>query len=267
MQGYQTVKEKSDEWNLSSRHIQFLCREGEIEGAIKRAGSWFIPVGTISPAKNSKWNTEGFSFTGTKKEVFNTAIDLFMRHGFDNVSLRDIAGKVGIQQSTIYNHFNSKKEILGAIYDFYCYYHVADRPSIDEMEHYIKTESLINIINYIRYDFNEEYRQHMLDISKIIFQRIGIDERAKEITKSLIVDEGVKFVEDVFDLAIEMGRFAPFNTHIIAVYINSIRIYTLYNWIVDPFSECFENLLKDEQSLYEFITEHVVDLNPPANLN
>lgn len=267
MQDYKTVKEKSDEWNLSSRHIQFLCREGAIEGAIKRAGSWFIPESTMSPAKNSKWNTEGFNFTGTKKEIFNSAIDLFMRYGFDNVSLRDIASKVGIQQSTIYNHFKSKNEILYAIYDFYCYYHIADRPTLDEMEHYIKTESLMDIINYIRYDFNEEYSQRMLDISKIMFQRIGIDERVKKITKSRIVDEGIKYVEDVFDLAISLGRFAPFNTHLIAVYINSIRIYTLYNWIVDPFSEYLESILKDEQALYELITEYVIDLNPPADSN
>lgn len=261
MQNYNTVEEKAAQWNISSRHIQYLCRNGKIEGAIKRAGSWFIPEDMPSPAKNSKSGAGKFSFAGTKKRIFNSAIKLFMLRGFDNVSLRDIASDVGIRQSTIYNHFKSKQEILDTIYDFFCHNFLKDRLSLKDMETIVQKESLMDIIGYIRYDFNEEYEQDMSEITKIIFQRIGIDERAREIGKSLMIDEGVKYVEDVFSMAVETGRLAPFDTHLLAVFINSVRVFTLYNWILDPPQENMIKLLEDEQDLYRLSTGFLKDLN------
>lgn len=252
VQNYRTIGEKAAEWNLSSRHIQYLCRNGEIQGAIKRAGSWFLPDDTPSPAKNSKSGNSNFKYVGTKKKVFDSAIELFMLNGIDNVSIRDIAEHVGIRQSTIYNHFKSKQEILDAIYGFYCHYYTQYRPSLEEMEERLKNESLIEIIGSIRYGFNEEYQQKMSDIAKIIFQRIGIDDRAREICKSLMVDEGIKYVETIFNRAIEIGRFAPFDTHTMAVFINSIQIVTLFNWIIAPSPGNMMELLKEEQELYEY---------------
>ena len=37
---------------------------------------------------------------------------LFARHGYEGVSMRDIAGALGIRQSAIYNHFQSKQHLL-----------------------------------------------------------------------------------------------------------------------------------------------------------
>lgn len=261
MQNYRTVEEKATEWNLSSRHVEFLCRNGKVEGAQKHAGVWFIPGDAPSPAKNSKSNAGDFNFVGTKNQIFNTAIELFMRNGFDNVSLRDIADKVGIRQSTIYNHFKSKQELLNAIYNFYCHYYLKDRPSLEDMEIKLKSVRLINIIRLIRYDFNEAYEQKMSDITKIIFQRIGIDERAREISKSLMIDEGIKYVEAVFNRGIEHGRFAPFDTHAMAVFINSVRIFTLYNWILDPLYDNMMKLMEDEQVLYKYAATFIKDLS------
>ena len=37
---------------------------------------------------------------------------MFARHGYQAVSMRDIAQEVGVQQSAIYNHFSSKQTLL-----------------------------------------------------------------------------------------------------------------------------------------------------------
>lgn len=260
MQNYSSVEEKAVEWDLSSRHVQYLCRCGKIDGAVKHAGVWFIPKSTPTPAKNTKTGDSKFNFIGTKSKIFDSAIELFLASGFDNVSLKDIADKVGIRQSTIYNHFKSKQEILDTVYNFYCYYFLKDRPDIKDMADKLESESLIDIIGHIRYDFNEDYEQKMSDITKIIFQRIGIDERAREIGKSLMVDEGVKYVEDVFNIGIKNGRFAPFDTHAMAVFINSVRIFTLYNWIIDPSMDNMVQLLEDEHKLYKYASKLLIDL-------
>lgn len=262
MQEYKTIEEKAIEWNLSSRYIQYLCRGGKIDGAIKRAGSWFIPNNAISPAQNTKSNTseENYKFIGTKKRIFDGAIELFMLNGFDHVSLRDIAGKVGIRQSTIYNHFKSKQEILDTIYNFYSYYYLKDRKDIEDVKALLQTGDFLEILDSVRYEFKEDYVQAMSDITKIIFQRIGIDDRAKEIGQSLMIDEGIKFVEDVFNSGIKSGRFYPFDTHIMAFLINSVRIFILYCWLINPSPDNMQKLLADEQALYNYAAELIKDL-------
>ena len=50
--------------------------------------------------------------TNTKEDLRNHARRLFAEHGYEGVSMRDIAGSVGIRQSAIYNHFPSKQHLL-----------------------------------------------------------------------------------------------------------------------------------------------------------
>ncbi|MEO0918848.1 MAG: TetR/AcrR family transcriptional regulator [Pseudomonadota bacterium] len=50
--------------------------------------------------------------TNTKEELRAHARRLFAKHGYEGVSMRDIAGSVGIRQSAIYNHFPSKQHLL-----------------------------------------------------------------------------------------------------------------------------------------------------------
>lgn len=262
MPNYSTIEEKSAEWNISARHIQYLCRTGKIEGAVKRAGAWAIPDGAPTPAKNTKSSDKGFKFVGTKNKIFDCAIKLFMSKGFNNVSFKDIADSVGIRQSTVYSHFKTKQDILDSIYDFYCHYYLRERLSLKDMESIVRKESLADIIEYIRYEFKDEYWQRMSDITKIIFQRMAVDARAGEIAKSLMVDEGIKYVEAVFNIGTASGRFAPFDTHTMAVFINIVRIFTLYISILDLQPEDMMAFLEDEQRIYEYAARFIEDLNP-----
>jgi AcrR family transcriptional regulator len=54
-----------------------------------------------------------------KEKIFNVSIDLFSKYGFDGVSVRQIAGEVGIKESSIYNHYPNKQAILNSILDYY----------------------------------------------------------------------------------------------------------------------------------------------------
>src|SRR3954462_1106036 len=53
---------------------------------------------------------------GTKKEVIiDKATHLFMEKGFGSASMRDIAEHVGVEAASLYNHIQSKSEILQEI--------------------------------------------------------------------------------------------------------------------------------------------------------
>ncbi|MEF9983765.1 MAG: TetR/AcrR family transcriptional regulator [Oscillospiraceae bacterium] len=51
----------------------------------------------------------------TREKILNLCLNLFAKKGFDGVSLRDIASGVGIKESSVYNHFKSKQDILDCL--------------------------------------------------------------------------------------------------------------------------------------------------------
>lgn len=264
MQNYKTVEEMAEKWQASLRYVQYLCREGKIDGAIKSAGAWFIPINTPNPLKNTKSHKAGFNFIGTKKKVFDSAVQLFMLKGYENVSIRDISDEVGIRQSAVYNHFKSKQEILDTMYGYCWHYLPKNRPCMEDVESILQNGSLTEIVACVWYAFDESYIQTLTNIIRIVYQRCFTDDNAKKIIKSLIVDEGIRFAEDVYNRAVEIGRLAPFDTHAMSVFVNSIRIYSLQNWIVDESPANMMQVRKDEQILYEYAGRLLTDLKLSA---
>jgi AcrR family transcriptional regulator len=59
-------------------------------------------------------STEGAESTG-RLRILDEAASLFLRHGYAETSLRDIAGAAGMQAGSVYYHFASKDDILEEI--------------------------------------------------------------------------------------------------------------------------------------------------------
>jgi len=255
MFAHKTVEEKAIEWGVTIRHVQYLCRAEKIDGAVKRAGAWFIPDDAANPLKNSKNSNKPFEFIGTKKNIFDNAIKLFTQKGYENVSINDIADSVGIRQSAVYNHFKSKQEILDTIYGFYYHHWILNRPNIDYLKKLIKDGSrMIDIITKgFLYLFDERVVEQMSDVVKIIMQRVSTDPKAAGLFQKLLLEEGIDFVENGLGITIKEGRYAPFDTHIISVLINCVRLYRLLWWITDPSHEISIKLEKEELAMYEII--------------
>ena len=53
----------------------------------------------------------------TKQAILDEALGLFSVHGYDGVSVKDIANAVGIKDSPLYKHFKSKNEIFETLLD------------------------------------------------------------------------------------------------------------------------------------------------------
>lgn len=49
IEGYTTVKEMSDRWDIAPRTIQIMCAEGKIPGATKFGRAWAIPSDATRP--------------------------------------------------------------------------------------------------------------------------------------------------------------------------------------------------------------------------
>ena len=54
MIGYIKVDDAAARWDVSSRHVQRLCIEGRIEGAVKFGTTWAIPENAPKPTRTGK---------------------------------------------------------------------------------------------------------------------------------------------------------------------------------------------------------------------
>ena len=49
IEGYTTVKDIAEKWNIKPRTVQIMCAEGKLPGAVKFGRDWAIPVETKRP--------------------------------------------------------------------------------------------------------------------------------------------------------------------------------------------------------------------------
>jgi len=261
---YNTAEEKAAEWGITSRYVQSLCRQGKIADAVKRAGVWFIPDDAISPVQNTKADDMPFRFVGTKKRLFENSVKLFKQHGYENVSINDIASSVGIRQSAVYNHFKSKQELLNIIYDFFVHHNISNRPTYDDLEVILQDGNPYDIITKgFIYSYEESILDIMSDIIIIITQRVSMDPRASELFQTMLLEEGTSFIEKGLNRAVELGKLAPFDTHSLAVLINSVRLHTLLWWMISPPANIHQKVMADEQTMFEQLASLMTDLKPP----
>ena len=147
-------------------------------------------------------------FSGTKELIFDTFIELTSTFGYENVSMRDIADKVGIKVASIYNHFETKATILESAYDYYTKRQYDNRKSVDEMKKMIETASADEMVTTFLYRFvSDDQKRYvrMILITKIIYMRLFQDPIANSIFAEQF-ENNAEHVIAVLKHGIEVGR-------------------------------------------------------------
>ena len=67
----------------------------------------------------------------TKQRILDAALELFAAHGYDSVSVGEIARAAGIKAPSLYNHFPGKQAIFDAIVEATAAQYEADTDKID----------------------------------------------------------------------------------------------------------------------------------------
>lgn len=53
-----------------------------------------------------------------KEDIFNAAINLFLKKGYSNVTIMDICNQLNITKPTFYKHVNGKEDLILNLYDY-----------------------------------------------------------------------------------------------------------------------------------------------------
>lgn len=118
-----------------------------------------------------------------KEEILLVTLELAAENGLSNVSMAQIAEKIGIRKPSLYNHFKSKDEIIAAMYQ-----HFRDKSkealSLTDIDYgdFVKDKSMeeaLNqtVINYMNMNSSEK----MFLFYKVIYSERAINPNAAKI--------------------------------------------------------------------------------------
>lgn len=136
----------------------------------------------------------------TKDKIMDVSIDLFSKYGYDGVSVRQIAREVGIRESSIYNHYSSKQDILKAILNYYVDEMVSDdipleqaAMNLDRGFDYFYKAGCDAFLSKLKED-------RMMKITRLFFIESYHNDDVKNFLKGAIINAPVKGWIDLFNL-------------------------------------------------------------------
>ncbi len=150
----------------------------------------------------------------TKERILETALRLFSEKGYGAVSVRDIAGAVGIRESSLYYHFKNKQDIFDTIVSFCfgraeAYFRDRGLPFAqgDDVSMYrgagqSRLEELL--LSTFGYFFDDPWN---VRFRKLLTVNQYENEKAKQIYRSLYRDYPLQFQRRLFAGLMEQGEF------------------------------------------------------------
>jgi len=146
--------------------------------------------------------------TGTKELIFDVFLEMASSLGYENVSIRDITKKVGIQPASMYNHFETKAKLLEFAYEYYSKHRYDNRRSVDVLKKIVETAGADEIVKSLWYTFEtDDLKKYvrMILITKIVYMRLFQDQTANAMFAEGNVNDA-EFVVSVLRHGVDVGR-------------------------------------------------------------
>lgn len=179
----------------------------------------------------------------TKEKIFDTSIDLFSQKGFDAVSVREIARKVGIRESSIYNHYQNKEAILDAIIDHFISELSQSSQTTDETNNLISQgpEAFFEIGGRTFIERMSSVKNEK--IWRIIAIEIFHNEKIRKFFRKELLEEPLKGWENIFSMMMEKNLIKPCNPQTLAYEYFSFAIFLFFEYYVLRYHEEFDSFM------------------------
>lgn len=135
-----------------------------------------------------------------KDKIFDISIDLFSQYGYDGVSIRQIASEVGIKESSIYNHYSNKQEILTTILNYYVEEMVSDDIPIEQAS--LNLDKGFDFFYEAGCDafLSKLKEDKMMKITRLLFIESYHNDEVKDFLKKSIIEAPVEGWMNLFNL-------------------------------------------------------------------
>ncbi len=154
---------------------------------------------------------------GTKERILEVAADLFSREGYSAVSIRDITREVGIKESSLYNHFSSKEQILERILsDFEAEYRKI-LPPREMLDAILARTTPPQFLMQGFLNFKERLTNPAVQrMWRVLHMEQYRHPRARQILLHNLIGETIELMEDVFARWIAQGKVKPLDPRALA---------------------------------------------------
>lgn len=156
-----------------------------------------------------------------RRAVLDRAAELFGQRGYNGTNLRDVADALGMSRPALYYHFPNKEKLLEAIVEETTILIEREMARLMTDSHEDSEVALHGVMRFIT--------RWMLD-HYVIFK--VLDRVEPEMSPEIIAKNNraklaiLHHLSSIIDRGIEMGRFRPVDSHIVALSIIGMR-----NWI------------------------------------
>lgn len=187
----------------------------------------------------------------TKDRIIYEALSLFSVSGYEAVTIRQIASAVGIKESSVYNHFENKQDILDTIVreTLQRYEQVLDRSNVpgvedpnvsmlydgidDEDFHQMCTDIFLF---YLKDEYISKLRR-LLTIEQYSDPKLG------EIFKTVFITNVLETQAKVLQKFIDSGRFIDGDAYTMALHFYAPVFLLLYKY--DRMPELEEQAIRE----------------------
>jgi len=192
----------------------------------------------------------------TKEMIIYVALDLISIDGYEGVSVRDIAKRVGVRESALYKHYKNKQDIFNSCVKVF-----------GERMEGVRRQLMLpgtgeTFVDYK--DMNEEmlvrnvqrlFLFYLRDEVASKFRRILMMERyrnndAEELYQSIFVDGAINYEKAVFEKLMEIGVLKMQDAYIMAVDFYSPILFLLQK---------YDNKEAQDKEALEEIRNHIVN--------
>ncbi len=168
----------------------------------------------------------------TARAILDVAADLFARRGYDGVSVREIAKGAGIRESSVYNHFFSKADILNALYDEFIRLVPQTRPSEAELDQMLEIMQPEEVLKNILFQVGKNVSGSLSNTAMIINYEKFKTPRAAQMYYRYVVNEPATYYERLFEKMIARGMLAPVDARMFAEQYNYVSITLTKEYIM-----------------------------------
>ncbi|MDZ5471512.1 TetR/AcrR family transcriptional regulator [Bacillus sp. 31A1R] len=153
----------------------------------------------------------------TKEKILQVSINLFSQKGYSGVSVREITREVGIKESSLYNHFKNKEEILESIFSIFREEFSKLVPPFEFLDEIISKSTVEDFLlrgyenfrTHINHPVNEKFW-------RILYIEHYREPLAREIFLNDIIKGTIDFLESAFEKFIQLGKMKAYPTKLLA---------------------------------------------------
>ena len=172
----------------------------------------------------------------TKEEIILATLELAAENGLGSVSMQQIADRVGIRKASLYNHYQSKDEIVEAMYGT-IRQASKDRASISDTDY----DALVNghTLREVLTEAVGSYKRIVDDPQMNLFYRVVMNERTvSPVAAEIMVKETRTMIDATADLfrVLQNRNMAAFRDVDSAAFYFAMAVHSAIDYCFDLMS-------------------------------